>query len=77
MMPLRDDIAKAIIKGFEEDVRPGEAESMAFDPDTCWRAADEVVAMLMSKLTGQLFEAEFSKHVIGAARFVTDGQVYD
>ncbi len=47
-MSLRTEIGKAIVKAFNEDTH----HVMDFDPDTCYRAADEVVALLMSRLTG-------------------------
>jgi len=72
-MSLRTEIGKAIVKAFNEDTH----HVMDFDPDTCYRAADEVVALLMSRLTGQRFEAVFHPRVIGPAKFESDGEIYD
>jgi len=79
-MALREDIRQAIMKGIDEDDRPiadGEVTMKdVLDPDTCGRVADEVVAVLMSKLTGQHFETRFHKTIIGPASFVY-GEIYE
>jgi len=80
-MSLREDIRQAIMKGIDEDDRPN-PENLptmkdTLDPDTCGRCADEVVAMLMSKLTGQHFETKFHPRIIGPAQFVSDGEIYE
>lgn len=81
-MSLRKDIADAIMRGIDSDNRPKEYENEAtmrdvLDPDTCYMAADEVIATLMSKLSGQHFRAEKPNGVIGAASIVSDGIIYD
>lgn len=80
-MSLREDIRLAIMKGIDEDDRsnPEGLTTMkdCLDPDTCGRCADEVIAVLMSKLTGQHFNAIFNRNVIAPAQFTSDGFIYD
>lgn len=70
---LRTQIGKAIIKAYDED--PNVAGD--YDPDLCYRAADEVIAVLMSRLTGQHFRAVFHPNIVGPARFVSNGEIYE
>lgn len=80
-MSLRKDIADAIIRGIDNDPRSvTEGEIVmrdCLDPDTCYMAADEVIATLMSKLTGQHFTTEKPKGFLGPAKFTSDGIIYD
>jgi hypothetical protein len=47
---MRDKIAKAIIKRFEETYKN---HGVSYDPDTCYEAADEVIFILMKELLGE------------------------
>lgn len=66
MTDLRTEIGLAILKAFE---RTYSKYNVNYDPDTCYEAADEVIALLMSNLTGETYVAIFSKTTIGPARF--------
>jgi hypothetical protein len=63
---LRLDIAEAIVRAFE---RTYDEHHISYDPDTCYEAADEVIAVLTTKFTGQETEAVFPRPLIGPARF--------
>lgn len=69
-MNLRTDIAKAIMRTFDN-------ENIDYDPDMLHRAADEVIADLMSKLTGQHFKAVHHPTIVGPAKFESDGYIYE
>lgn len=73
-MNLRNEIAKTIMRGIEKH----EHESMQnYDPDAMHRIADEVVAMLMTKLTGHHWKAQFHPTLVGPANFTNDGELYE
>lgn len=66
-MGSRDKIGRAIVKAFEDDYLQ---HGTSYDPDTCYRAADEVIAVLLSELTGEPMVARFHPLIIGPAEFV-------
>lgn len=74
IVSLRKEIGLAIVKAFN---RTHEKHNINFDPDTCYEAADEVIAVLMSRLTGQHFEAKFHPSIIEPAQFISDGEIYE
>lgn len=70
---LRRRIAQAIIRAFDRHYQEGKAAPMApatvgnYDPDTCYEAADEVIAELVGEMTGEDFVAVRGP-VIGPAK---------
>jgi hypothetical protein len=80
MNSLREEIRLAIMKGIDDDdrINPEGGVTMkdCLDPDTCGMCADEVIAVLMSALTGQHFKTKFHPSILGRAEFVSDGQIY-
>jgi hypothetical protein len=70
-MAIRNDIAKAIIRGLDKH-----DPDLNYDPDAIHRVADEVVAMLMSQLTGHNWTPEFHARLVGPAVFKSDGELY-
>lgn len=64
---IRKKLGLAILKAFQ---RTYDKHGIDYDPDTCYEAADEVIALVLRELTGRPFEAKFDKHVIGPAVFV-------
>lgn len=67
MSELRTEIGRAIVKAFN---RTYDKHGCDFDPDTCYEAADEVIAMLASNLLDQPVEIERPVN-IGPASFRT------
>ncbi len=64
---IRQTIAKAILKAFE---RTYKNEGCSYDPDTCYEAADEVIAAGLRILTDEPYVAKHPNGIIGAAVFV-------
>ena len=69
--PLRERLGLAIFKAFEADYQ---AHGTNFDPDTCYRAADEVIALLVGELVNDTVTAKFHPSIIGPAEFVFAGE---
>jgi hypothetical protein len=54
MSAIRGEVARAILAAFEETY---DKHGIDYDPDTCYAAADRVVAVIASHLLGQPVEA--------------------
>lgn len=65
---LRTDIRLAIVRAFERTFKDHGCD---YDPDTCGEAADEVIALLVSRLLGVQVERLPSK-VVGNGTLVID-----
>ncbi len=63
---LRGLIAKAIVRTFEEAYVEHGPKQASYDPDTCHRAADVVVATLVGQLLGVRVDVEHTG-VLGEA----------
>lgn len=77
MDDIRTQIGKAILKAFEEDYQRF-GHDANYDPDTCYRAADHVIALMASKLFDVDVVAMHNPKIIGPARFAmknADGTV--
>lgn len=67
---MRAVIAGAIVGAFERTYR---AHGSSYDPDTCYEAADDVIAELMTVFSGQPVLAQHPVGFIGQATF----RIYD
>lgn len=78
---MRNEIGKAIASIFEDRYKQYGPESDNYNPDTCYAAADAVVALLLSKVTGDGYEPIWDGQIIGPAKFVqvriSEGTVID
>lgn len=72
MSDLRDKIGKAMLRRFEHAYQ---TYSENYNPDTVWDAADEVVAELVSELTGQTATVKRHPRIIGSMGIELDPEV--
>lgn len=65
---IRSKIGEAILNRFEITYQ---VHGVNYDPDTCWEAADDIIAVLVSELTDQ--KATISKsNILGPKTFTLD-----
>ena len=68
---LRDEVAQTILARFKETY---EKHGVDYDPDTCHEAADDVCALLASRMLGRKVIPIRIPNVIGTVGFQIDNE---